>query len=151
MTIEKKVANAILQEDIEVSIGKKTIKIPRPTLGTMIEVSRLIAECGMREFKISAESAVTDTLSIAKDCEPLAEILAVLMLGRKKSVLSVSIFGVDVIIKDRKKRLKKQILEDFTPKIIAETIAQILGQMECAFFLGIITTLSQANILKKTI
>ena len=150
MNIEKQVASAILQEDIEVKIGAKQIKVPRPTLGTMIDVSRLISQCGIDDFKMSAESALTDTLRIAKDCESLADILSVLMLGRKRTVLKVSIFGNDIIIKDRKKRLKKQILENFTPKNIAEIIAQILGQMECAFFLATITTLNQVNILRKT-
>lgn len=150
MNIEKQVANAILQKDIEIVIGSRKVKVPRPTLGTMIEVSRMISEFGISEVKTDLQNALSETLRVAKDSDKLADILALLILGTKKAVSRIKIFGISITIKDRQKRLKKEILENLSPKPIAEAIAAIFGEMECGFFLSIITILKQGNILKPT-
>lgn len=150
MNIEKQVANAILQKDIEIVIGSRKVKVPRPTLGTMIEVSRMIAEFGISDIKTDLQNALSETLRVAKDSDLLADILALLILGTKKAVSRIKIFGISITIKDRQKRLKKEILENLSPKPIAEAIAAIMGEMECGFFLSIITILKQGNILKPT-
>lgn len=150
MNIEKQVANAILQKDIEIVLGSRKIKVPRPTLGTMIEVSRMISEFGISEVKTDLQNALSETLRVAKDSDALADILALLILGTKKAVSRIKIFGISITIKDRQKRLKKEILENLSPKPIAEAIAAIMGEMECGFFLSIITILKQGNILKPT-
>lgn len=150
MNIEKQVANAILQKDIEIVIGSRKVKVPRPTLGTMIEVSRMISEFGISEVKTDLQNALSETLRVAKDSDALADILALLILGTKKAVSRIKIFGISITIKDRQKRLKKEILENLSPKPIAEAIAAIMGEMECGFFLSIITILKQGNILKPT-
>lgn len=150
MNIEKQVANAILQKDIEIVLGSRKIKVPRPTLGTMIEVSRMISEFGISEVKTDLQNALSETLRVAKDSDKLADILALLILGTKKAVSRIKIFGISITIKDRQKRLKKEILENLSPKPIAEAIAAIMGEMECGFFLSIITILKQGNILKPT-
>lgn len=150
MNIEKQVANAILQKDIEIVLGSRKIKVPRPTLGTMIEVSKMISEFGITDVKTDLQNALTETIRIAKDCDKLADILALLILGTKKAVSRIKIFGISITIKDRQKRLKKEILENLSPKPIAEAIAAIMGEMECGFFLSIITILKQGNILKPT-
>jgi hypothetical protein len=150
MNIERQVANAILQKDIEIVLGSRKIKVPRPTLGTMIEVSRMISEFGISEVKTDLQNALSETLRVAKDSDALADILALLILGTKKAVSRIKIFGISITIKDRQKRLKKEILENLSPKPIAEAIAAIMGEMECGFFLSIITILKQGNILKPT-
>lgn len=150
MNIERQVANAILQKDIEIVLGSRKIKVPRPTLGTMIEVSKMISEFGITDVKTDLQNALTETIRIAKDCDKLADILALLILGTKKAVSRIKIFGISITIKDRQKRLKKEILENLSPKPIAEAIAAIFGEMECGFFLSIITILKQGNILKPT-
>lgn len=150
MNIEKQVANAILQKDIEIVIGSRKVKVPRPTLGTMIEVSRMISEFGISDVKTDLQNALSETLRVAKDSDKLADILALLILGTKKAVSRIKIFGISITIKDRQKRLKKEILENLSPKPIAEAIAAIMGEMECGFFLSIITILKQGNILKPT-
>lgn len=150
MNIERQVANAILQKDIEIVLGSRKIKVPRPTLGTMIEVSRMISEFGISDVKTDLQNALSETLRVAKDSDKLADILALLILGTKKAVSRIKIFGISITIKDRQKRLKKEILENLSPKPIAEAIAAIMGEMECGFFLSIITILKQGNILKPT-
>lgn len=150
MNIEKQVANAILQKDIEIVIGSRKVKVPRPTLGTMIEVSRMISEFGISDVKTDLQNALSETLRVAKDSDKLADILALLILGTKKAVSRIKIFGISITIKDRQKRLKKEILENLSPKPIAEAIAAIMGEMECGFFLSIITILKQGNILNPT-
>lgn len=150
MSIEREIANAVLQNDIEVNIGAKAIKVPRPTLGTMMEVSKIVSECGFAEFKLDVENALSDTLKYAKESDKLAEILAMFIIGRKNAVTRLKIFGMNICIRDRVKRLKIEILDNLTPHSIATALAEIFKQMDCAFFLGIITTLSQVNILRKT-
>lgn len=150
MNIERQVANAILQKDIEIVLGSRKIKVPRPTLGTMIEVSRIISEFGISEVKTDLQNALSETLKVAKDSDKLADILALLILGTKKTISRIKIFGISITLRDRQKRLKKEILENLSPKPIAEAIAAIMGEMECGFFLSIITILKQGNILKPT-
>ena len=150
MNIEKQVANAILQKDIEIVLGSRKIKVPRPTLGTMIEVRRMIAEFGISDVKTDLQNALSETLRVAKDSDKLADILALLILGTKKTISRIKIFGISITLRDRQKRLKKEILENLSPKPIAEAIAAIMSEMECGFFLSIITILKQGNILTPT-
>lgn len=151
MSIEKQVAEAILQDKILINLGDRKIQVPRPTLGTMIEVSKIISECGVGEFKTDAQNALSETIRIAKDCDMLADVLAILILGVKKRFLSINFLGLNILLRNRQKRLKNEILKNLTPKTIAEAIAQIFGAMECGFFLSTLIILKPANILKPTI
>ena len=96
MNIERQVASAILQKDIEIVLGSRKIKVPRPTLGTMIEISRMISEFGISDVKTDLQNALSETLKVAKDSDKLADILALLILGTKKTVLSIKIFGISI-------------------------------------------------------
>lgn len=153
MSIKKQIADAILEKPIEINILGRIINAPRPTLGTMIEVSKLINDYDYQEFTKddkNFDKIIGETLRIAKNWEGLAEILAWLLLGKNKALQELKIFGIVIYIKDNIKPLKNEILNKLTPKEIAEAIFKICGSMECGFFLSTIGFLNNINHLKKT-
>lgn len=152
MEVEEIIADTINGNPIKIKFRDKDIEIPRPTLGTLIEVSKHIAK--LPEFAIiddpkDPRAYVTQTLSLAKDSGKIAEILAIMMLGKKNMRREVRIFGITVRKVDRVKALAAEI-EDMTSKEIADLMTAIFSSMDCAFFLGVITSLNAINITKPT-
>ena len=149
MEVETLIADTINNNPIKIKFRGKDMEIPRPTLGTLVEVSKHIAK--LPEFDVKTETAVAvqQTLSIAKDCGKIAEILAIMILGKKNMTKEVRICGITVRKVDRVKKLAAEI-EDMTSQEIAEVMVAIFSSMDCGFFLGIITSLQGINMLKKT-
>lgn len=147
--IENMVADSINGNPIMIKFRGKDMEIPRPTLGTLIEASKYIAKLPEFDVKTEANAAVQQTLSIAKDCDKIPEILAILMLGKKDMRRAIRIFGMTVYKVDRVKKLAAEI-ENMTSQEIAEILVAIFSAMDCGFFLGIITSLQGINMLKKT-
>ena len=81
--VENMIADSINGNPIMIKFRGKDIEIPRPTLGTLIEASKYIAKLPEFDVKTDAIVAVQQTLSIAKDCDKISEILAILVLGKK--------------------------------------------------------------------
>lgn len=147
---EQRTAGAILQEPITVKIGKKTYKIPRPTLATIIEISAMIAEYKGVEYNEMPSDPIVETLRIAKDYNGMERILAMIVLGAKDAKKEFKIFGLTLWKSHRLDSLAKEIKETLTPKEITETLISVFGTMDCAFFLITITSLHRVNHLKPT-
>ena len=83
-TIEKKVAEAIREKPIEITIGGKKKRIARPTTGTLIEVSKLISQMAIPKYKESKDSSVMRyCLAYAEKCGMIGQIAATLVVGAK--------------------------------------------------------------------
>lgn len=149
MDVEKLIADTINNNPIKLKFRGKEISIPRPTLGTLIEVSKEISK--FPEFSINSDyaSMVQQTLKYAKDCSMIAKIIAILILGKKNLYKKISFFGLSFTIRDRLKELTSEV-ENMTSQECSELLVAIFSQMDCGFFLGIITSLSGVNQLKKT-
>ena len=74
-TIEQKTAGAILEKPVEIVIGGKTYQAAPPSTATLILVSEAVSQ--LPKIALDAEKIVEETLSVAKDCRILGEIVAI--------------------------------------------------------------------------
>ena len=170
-TIEKKVADAILQRTSDMlEIDGNVYPIAPPTPATLILISELIA--GMPEVRIDADNILFEVLNKAKNCKVLGKIVATLILGAKrvnehrkvlvdkvvpKRVFSWKRLRLETVYSKMKKvevdeveHLSKLILEGCTPKTLRELVAKRISALEISDFFGLTTSLSEANLLKRT-
>lgn len=149
-TLEQQVADTILAEPLQIKVGGKTIKVPRPTLSTIIEVSKMISTFPYVEFDINSEKIIHETLRIAQQYDGFEEVLAMLIIGKKRAKATISIFGKEIVLFDRVKRYAKRLKDTLTPREMAQAVVTIFSSMDCGFFLATITSLNNINHLKQT-
>lgn len=164
-TLEQKVAETILQRPVEVKVGEKTYTTAPPSVATLILVSEAVSR--LPHFTLDPENVVGESLSIAKDCQALGEIVAILLLGAKNLTRRVKteqtvekrfFFGlirrkktveVEKII-DCKAELAQELLENLRPSELQGLTATLLQRMELGDFFGLTTFLSEINLLRQT-
>ncbi|MCQ2299699.1 MAG: hypothetical protein MJZ81_06210 [Bacteroidales bacterium] len=166
MTIEQKVAEAILEKPIgTLEIGGRTYPIAPPSTGTLILVSEIVSTLPVVSG-IPNDKTVAAVLHYAKDYRALGDIVAVLILGRKglteereiEEVRERRILGISVgkkvsrrkVTVDVKSELAQLILDEVRPSVLMDVVIRRLRNMEIGDFFGITTSLSEANILVPT-
>ena len=135
--VEKKAADTILGNPFQILLGDDLFVVNRPTVRTMIEVSRDIARLPKSDLD---EKNVLSAIAAAIDCEPIGDIFADFMLTGKYGFL----------YRWRKKRLAKKILDKYTPSDLLEGLTVILQESQVADFFALTTSLSAISLLKKT-
>lgn len=164
-TIEEKVADTILQKEVEVTVGSKKYKAAPASTATLILASEAVSR--LPEINLDPEKVVEESLSVARECRPLGDIAAILILGAKNLTETVKarqtvekrrLWGlvkwteeveVERVI-DRKAELAKQILEDLSPRALNLLVAQLLQKMELGDFFGLTTFLTEINLMRPT-
>ena len=151
-----------LKSPLTIVIGGKTYQAAPPSTATLILVSEAVSQ--LPKIALDAEKIVEETLSVAKDCRILGEIVAILILGAKniteikktpqikeKRYLCGLIrrpYTVEVEITiDKKAELAKELLEDVSPRELNLIVSQILSRMQIADFFGLTTFLAELNLL----
>lgn len=142
MNIEEKVSETILETEKSVVINGRKYVIAPPTTATLIMASGLISK--LPKFELGENDIVTKSLSIAKDCDVIADILAVFVLGAKKAKKR---FRLPFF--NRYERLKNDILND-SPHKIDEIIGVCLKSLEITDFFLVITFLNSVNLTRAT-
>lgn len=150
ITTENRTAAAVLQQPLTVKIGNDTYNVPRPTLGTIIEISSMISEYKDTDYDDKSADPVAETLRIAKEYNGLERIIAMIILGAKAAKKEIKLFGRTIWRSTRLEKLAKKIREEMTPKEITEALVAVFSTMDCAFFLITITTLHRVNHLRET-
>lgn len=163
--IETKVAKTILQQPEEITVGGTVYKVAPPSTATLILVSEAAAR--MPQIKLDSERIVDEVISVAKDCRPIGDFVAIMILGAKnlvetkKETLTLKkkrYFGLfttkqevetEVVI-DRKTELSKKLLEDLEPRELHNLAAMLLQKMQVADFFGLTTFLTEINLLRQT-
>ena len=168
-TIEEIVSQVALDEPLKLSIGDREIEVPRPTLGTIIRVSAAISTLPHVENVtdgISGREVAIRALSVADRAMPVAEILAIAMLGdgntekvetREVYVPMPGILGkiglkrkvVQEWHVDRVKPLADQLAAKLTLPKMVQAIIDILNQSELGSFFELIAFLQEVNVLRK--
>ena len=169
-TIEQRVAAAILEKATNsIEIGGEVYPLGDPCTATLILISELISTMPIVE-KVPKEQIVYSALHYAKDFKSLGELCAILVLGAgnlteeielKKEVekkekvwwifyKKVKEVEITKITIDKKAKLAKELMYNVRPSVIFDCIIQRLQDMEVAHFFSIITSLSEAHILKPT-
>lgn len=158
-TIEKQVSDAVLQEPTKITLGDKVYTVARPSAGTIIEVSKYIATLPIAPFIESENEVLSYVLAYAKDCEAIGDIAAILILGRKGLIatrqrVTKHFFGlykkVETFEVNQQKELAQELLDDCTNEELLTLISQTLEMQHIAFFFSVITSLNEANILRRT-
>lgn len=132
MTVEKKVAEAILQEPIKITLNGSVYEVERPRVGTMIKASGFIGE--LPQGKVSDDEYLA-TLLNPKYYEAIVNAMIVLVCG---------ING-----KYKKEKVREDILQEYDDKLLSGLIS-ILSTLNSEVFFSLITFLHGVNITKPT-
>lgn len=164
-TIEQKVAETILQQREEITVGEKKYTAAPASTATLILASEAVSR--LPQVTLAPERVVEESLSIAKDCRPLGEIAAILILGAKNLTETVKarqtvekryLWGLvrrkretdtERVI-DRKAELAKELLENLSPRELNGLVARLLRRMDLGDFFGLTTFLIEINLLRQT-
>lgn len=163
-TIEEQVADTILQQPDEITIGGRTYPIGQPTPATLIMVSGLVSQ--LPEMDANADNILIEVLAKAKDCRIIGKVLAALILGAKRikenhkikvehtgkrwSWKHFRFVSNKPTYESEYQYLSKQVLDECTVEELRELITKRLLNMQVADFFGITTSLCVANLLKAT-
>ena len=156
-TIESKVKQTILQDTTDITIGGKVYKVAPPSVATLICVSEAVST--LPAVRLDAAKVVDEVLSIAKDCRPLGEIVAILTLGAKG--LTETRREVKTVEKRRfwgliKKQEQVEVVETpaettvAEPTELKELVGLLISKMEIGHFFGLTTSLTEVNLLRPT-
>ncbi len=159
-TIEEKVAETILQQPVKVTVaGREYIAAP-PTVATMILVSAAVSR--LPHLHLDSGRVLEESLAVAKDCQPLGDILATLILGAKHAGDSVEMpqaKGKRRLFGRRKRktktvtareRLSRELLEELSPRDLHSLTVQLLMKMQVSDFFGLTTFLTEINMTRPT-
>lgn len=165
-TIEQKVAETILQTPEEVTIGGRKYSVAPPSTATLILVSEAVSR--LPAVSPETDKIVEYTLAFARDCRPLGEIVAIMILGARGLECTEKVkelrldgsylFGLfkqyrEVEVErriDKKSELAKELLETLSPSELHELTATLLKKMQIADFFGLTTFLTEINMLRQT-
>jgi hypothetical protein len=143
-------------------VGGNTYKAAPPSTATLILVSEAVSQ--LPKIALDAEKIVEETLSVAKDCRILGEIVAILILGAKniteiKKTPQIKekryLWGLIRVKKtveveeviNRKEALAREVLEELSPRELNNTVTSLLSSMNIADFFGLTTFLTEVNLL----
>ena len=161
--IETKVARTILQQPEEMTIGDKTYKIAPPSVATLILASEVVSH--LPQVRLDEEKVIEETLSIAKDCRELGDLLAILILGakhindkveRRETQRKRHLWGLFhttrtiTITETAKESLSRELLENITPRDLNNGVAKIINMMQVGDFFGLTTFLTEINLMRPT-
>lgn len=145
--VEERVSETILQKPFAITLGGKKYKVQPPTIGTIIEASAMVSTGKVSEHSMNILDAGEETLRLAKDYKILPKVIALFILGIKKAYITLPFIGRCDI---RLRILAWEINRVATPEELAKAIAAIYGNMDAAFFLGIIDSLNAINQTRPT-
>ena len=143
-TIEQQAAQTILDEPEEIIINGKKYTAPSPTPATTIAVSAIVSE--MPRASTENGNIIQFVLKNAKDCEPMGEAIAVMILGKKRPINPI----IDRYRERKIKKLASIVMHEFTNKQLSDTLTRLLGRMEIPHFFAISTFLIEINMLQAT-
>lgn len=142
--IETQVASTVLQDEIPVSIGFKKYNIAPPRTATVIMVSEAVSR--IPEFDPQDKDATLHFLSIAKDCAPVGEIAAIILLGPKKARRKRWRFWG----RTNREVLSEKLLEELSPEKLHDLVSEGLKKMQISDFFQLTASLNEINLLRRT-
>ena len=136
-----KTGNTITEGKDRIIVGGRGFLVPPFSLRTYIKISSLISELpAVKGITLEGEESVLEaikmSLSIAKDCSKVVDILAYMVYGSKFTVVRRYLF--------------KLWAQHLTPEEIFSAIITILNKNNVAGFFQYITFLTEVNLLKPT-
>lgn len=164
-TIEQKAGSAVLQAPVIVAVGDREYKVAPPSTATLILASEAVSL--LPRFVPDKEKITEQSYRYARDCRPIGDVLAIIILGAKnlvgyqKSIVKTRkpvLWGLfhhyeekEVTTEvDRKKELSDYLLENLSPKQLNDLFAKLTNSMELGSFFALTTFLTEINLLSPT-
>lgn len=159
-TLEEKAADTILQRAAKVKIGGKEYEAAPPSIATLILVSEAVSRLPQR--KLDDKSIVSECLAVAKDCRPLGDIAAIMILGARHINDKTNdphtepkgwfrrLFSRKSNTVTKKEALAQEIIDTYTPSELHGLITMLLQRMDLADFFALTTFLTEVNLLRQT-
>lgn len=168
-SIEKKVADTILQTPETLVVGGVEYLIFPPSTATLIMISELVAD--MPTIDENTENVLTEVLSVAKDMKVIGKIAATLVLGAKRikernkvkvwrkverrkfsflklrHVTTTEHESEEMLEIDN---LAEVLIDEMDSRQLKELVSERLTNMGIPDFFGLTASLSAANLLRKT-
>lgn len=155
--LENRASEVILQKPLELKIGNNVYKVAKPTLATLIEVSKYVSMLPKSEIT-DKENIVPYILSNAsKYGQILASIAAVLIVGisrdtklpeneNKRKIR----WPWEKVKRNKIEIMTEEIINSASCEEISKIISGALSYQSIGFFLSTIISLSGANVTEKT-
>lgn len=141
-TTEEKVSNVVLQKEVEIRLQTgKVLKVKQPTLATLIEASALVSKMP-KEVLENGKRLGIEALRIAKECEVIADILAVMVCGSSKKT--------KVLQRIRRRMLREKFMYSYQPVELQELLKNVLGDLQLVDFFVLTVSLQEVNVTKPT-
>lgn len=137
MSIEKKVADAVLQREQQLTLHGVKFNVQQPTIATLIAVSELVAQL--------PETEANNPLSVMQDlknCEVVGKVFATIILGVKKRK------WYDFRYKSRKERLSNWIVNNCTPNELCGLLGEVMKLMQLADFFVLTASLTGTSLTR---
>ena len=154
--IQASVAETILEHNNQIVLGGKRYSVAPPTLGTLIRASAMIARMPKR-LTVTKEREYQDIMAQAKDYAPLANLVAILILGEKKArEIEPSSKGgwlskrKEKAPQTREQALAREILDNVPASEIRGAIAPLMARLELDDFFVVTTFLNGINVTQPT-
>lgn len=168
-TIEKKVADTVLETADTIKVGDREYRIAPPTAGTLIMVSSLASTLPI--VHKDTNNALYEVLATAKESEVIGRIAAVLILGAKrvKEHHRITVPITECVKRWSWRKFSREwaekktdievletdyladcLLEDMTVKELNDIIVKRLGGSQFGDFFVLTTSLSEVNLLRRT-
>lgn len=137
-SVERRVADTILEKPNIITVRGKEYEVKRPTTSMLIEISAIIAQ-ERPEVDSKAENIFSEVLRTAKNFTFLGDVLAVLIQGDSKNSFIKNI---------RNKRLARTIIDTVPGAELKEMFTELLFSRDISDFFALTVFLSEVNILK---
>ena len=154
MTTEKRVADALLQREQEITLSGRVYKVAPPSMATLILVSECLAELPDELFSATGDDAnlTIEALRSARYARPIGKAIATLVLGAKRirrdAFLSRCIHWVRRTSK--LDCLAQKVLESHPPSELSSVFLQLVSRMEVGDFFALTAFLQGLRVTRPT-
>lgn len=132
---QKAVRKTILEDPIEIKVGKRVYKCKPCSVEGMIRISELIPDIELNK----KADVVSEVLRIAKNCRFLGDIIATMVIR-----------NTGIFVNLRRKMFGKRYLSVKTPSEMYVDFANLIGTKEIPDFFSLTTFLLETSLTKPT-
>ena len=154
MTTEKKVADALLQREQEITLSGKVYKVAPPSMATLILVSECMAELPDELFTATGDDTnlTIEALRSARYARPIGKAIATLVLGAKRIRQDdrLSWWLRWTKRESRLDKLAQQILENLPTGELSSVFLRLIARMEVGAFFALTAFLQGLRVTQPT-
>lgn len=154
MTTEKKVADALLQREQEITLSGKVYKVAPPSMATLVLVSECLAELPDELFTATGDDVnlTIEALRSARYARSIGKAIATLILGAKRirrdNLLSWWLRWLKQA--SRLDRVALKVLESYPPSELSSVFLQLVSRMEVGDFFALTAFLQGLRVTQPT-